>query len=164
MLVCWLFDLRSRYGYHGSLLLGLHWETVALGEGETTVTTRTRNIRLTRLPHVAFMSFRQALIWWVFMGGWENLCVAQQRNEILVGLRKPSPSCSFSQLWRQLWKTRRMLLAQSLIIVLLFIQPNLLMQTQLYLTLVLLKIIPLLRLRNKKKVHGQIVMKNSLQL
>ena len=69
MLVRWLFDLRSRYGYHGSLLLGSHWVTGALGEGETTVTTRTRNTGLTRLPHVAFMPVHWSLNWWVFMAG-----------------------------------------------------------------------------------------------
>ena len=86
----WLFDLRFRYGYYGSLLLGSHWVIGALGEGETTVTTRTRNTGLTRLPHVAFISFQRFVSWWVFMGGWETLYFAQQRNGILVGQRKPS--------------------------------------------------------------------------
>ena len=53
----WLFDSRCRYGYHGSLLLGSHLVTDAHGEGETTVTTRTRNTGLARLPYVVFISF-----------------------------------------------------------------------------------------------------------
>ena len=91
MLVCLLFDWRYRYEFHGSLLLGSHWVTSVLVEGETTVTTRTRNMGLTQLPHVAFVSFRRSFSWWVFVCGWETLCIAQQRNRILVGQKKSSP-------------------------------------------------------------------------
>ena len=69
VLVRWLFDWCSRYVYHGSLPFGSHWVTGALGEGETMVTTRTRNTGLTRLPLVAFMPVHWSLSWWVFMGG-----------------------------------------------------------------------------------------------
>ena len=90
VLLRWLTDWRYRYGYHGNLLLGSHWVTGALMKGETTVTTRTRNTELTRLPYVVFMPCQRSLGWWVFMGGWETLCNAQLRNGILVGQRKPS--------------------------------------------------------------------------
>ena len=64
-----LANWRSRYGSHGNLLLGSHWVTSALGEGETMVTTRTRNTGVTRLPHVAFMPVHWSLSWWVFICG-----------------------------------------------------------------------------------------------
>ena len=48
-----------------------------------------RNTELTRLLHMTSMRFRRSLSWWVFANGWATLCVAQQRNGILVGQRKP---------------------------------------------------------------------------
>ena len=67
VLVRWLIDLRSRYGYHGTRLLGSYWMTGALREDETSVITRVRNIGLTQLPYVMYLSFQMPLCWWVFM-------------------------------------------------------------------------------------------------
>ena len=60
MLVFRLVDWRSRYGSHINLLLGSHWVTGTLGEGETMMTTRTRNAGLTQLPYVVLMSFQRS--------------------------------------------------------------------------------------------------------
>ena len=78
MVVRLLIDWRFRYGYHGRVFLRSHWVTGALGEDETTMTTRTRNTGLTRLLYVVFMSFQRSLAWWVFMGGWQTFCVARE--------------------------------------------------------------------------------------
>ena len=58
----WLIDWRSRYGYYDNLLFRSHWVTGTLGEGKTTVTTRTRNTGLTRL-HVFLMVSVGGCLW-----------------------------------------------------------------------------------------------------
>ena len=68
VLVCWLIDWRRKYRYHGSLLLGSHCVTGAMGGSETTVTSRMRNTGLTQLPHVVFVFLKVS--WLVSVYGW----------------------------------------------------------------------------------------------
>ena len=64
-------DWQEIYGYHGSLFLRSHWVIDALGEGETTMITQTRNTGLTRLKVSWLMSVR--LVGWLIVFLWHKV-------------------------------------------------------------------------------------------